>query len=66
MKRMVFRFFSHKDYYKILGVKKNDSSDVIKKSYIKLVKLNHPDKGGSREKIQEINEAYQVLSDAQK
>lgn len=47
-----------KDYYKILGVKKTDPQEAIKKNYIKLVKVNHPDRGGSQAKIQEINEAY--------
>lgn len=41
----------NKDYYKILNCSKNDSTEAIKKNYIKLVKINHPDKGGSQAKI---------------
>lgn len=56
-----------KDYYKILGVNKNASSDELKAAFRKLAHEYHPDKkGGSAEKFKEINEAYQVLSDSKK
>lgn len=56
-----------KDYYKILGVDKNASSDEVKKAFRKLAHEYHPDKaGGSEEKFKEINEAYQVLGDEKK
>lgn len=56
-----------KDYYKILGVEKGASADDIKKAYRKLAHQHHPDKaGGDEAKFKEINEAYQVLSDAEK
>lgn len=55
-----------KDYYKVLGVGKNASTDEIKRSYRKLAQQHHPDKGGDPQKFKEINEAYQVLSDPQK
>ena len=56
-----------KDFYNILGVGKNASQDDIKKAYRKLAHQYHPDKaGGNAEKFKEINEAYQVLSDANK
>ncbi|MCX6718365.1 MAG: molecular chaperone DnaJ [Candidatus Staskawiczbacteria bacterium] len=54
------------DYYEILGVTKNASQDEIKKAFHKLAHQYHPDKGGDEKKFKEINEAYQVLSDAQK
>lgn len=54
-----------KDYYKILGVKKDATQDEIKKAYRKLSKQHHPDlnKGNSESeaKFKEINEAYQTL-----
>ncbi|AKM82431.1 TPA: hypothetical protein DD449_05060 [Candidatus Berkelbacteria bacterium] len=56
-----------KDFYGVLGVKKDATIEEIKKSYRKLAHLYHPDKdGGDEAKFKEINEAYQVLSDTQK
>jgi molecular chaperone DnaJ len=56
-----------KDYYKILGVDKNASTDEIKKAFKKLAMQHHPDRqGGNEAKFKEINEAYQVLGDAEK
>ncbi len=56
-----------KDYYEILGVKKDASADEIKKAFRKLAHQYHPDKGGGDEqKFKEINEAYQVLGNAEK
>lgn len=55
-----------KNFYDILGVAKGASSADIKKAYRKLAHQHHPDKGGDKAKFQEINEAYQVLSDPQK
>lgn len=56
-----------KDYYKILGVEKNASQDELKKAFRKLAHQYHPDKqGGDETKFKEINEAYQVVGDAEK
>lgn len=58
------------DYYELLGVKKDASPADIKKAYRKLALKYHPDKNrGDKEaegKFKEINEAYAVLSDAEK
>lgn len=54
------------DYYSILGVSRNASQDDIKKAYRKLAVKHHPDKNGDPEKFKQINEAYSVLSDANK
>lgn len=55
------------DYYKILGISKDSSQDDIKKAYRKLAHKYHPDKKGGDEKMfKKVNQAYQVLSDAQK
>jgi curved DNA-binding protein len=58
------------DYYKLLGVKKDASSDEIKKAYRKLAMKYHPDKNkgdkAAEEKFKQISEAYAVLSDKEK
>ncbi len=58
------------DYYKTLGVDEKASEDELKKSYRKLSMLHHPDKNGntdeSKQKFQELNNAYETLSDANK
>lgn len=58
-----------RDYYEILGVSKTASVDEIKKAYRKLALEWHPDRNkasGANEKFKEINEAYAVVSDANK
>ena len=55
-----------KDYYKILGVAQGASEDEIKKAFRRLAHEHHPDKGGDDKKFKDLNEAYQVLGDAQK
>lgn len=54
------------NYYDVLGINKSSSEDEIKHAYRNLAKTHHPDKGGSKEKFQEIQEAYDTLSDTQK
>ena len=55
-----------KDYYAILGVKKDATEDELKKAFRRLAHEHHPDKGGDPAKFKDMNEAYQVLSDKQK
>jgi molecular chaperone DnaJ len=55
-----------KDYYKILGISRDASSEEIKRAFHKLAHKHHPHKGGDEKKFKEINEAYQVLSNKEK
>jgi curved DNA-binding protein len=53
-------------YYDILGVSKSATQEEIKKAYRKLASQHHPDKGGDTAKFQEIQTAYETLSDPNK
>ncbi len=59
-----------KDYYTILGVKRDASEQEIKRAYRRLARKYHPDVNPgdktSEAKFKEINEAYEVLSDKEK
>jgi DnaJ-class molecular chaperone len=60
----------YKDYYKILGIAKDSSTDDIKKAFRKLARKYHPDVNpGNKQaemKFKEINEANEVLTDSEK
>jgi len=60
----------YKDYYKILGVDKNADEKEIKKAYRRLARQYHPDMNpgdkAAEARFKEINEAHEVLSDAEK
>jgi curved DNA-binding protein len=61
-----------RDYYETLGVPRTATADEIKRAYRKLARKHHPDlqpvaeRAKAAERFKEINEAYEVLSDADK
>ena len=59
----------YKDYYKVLGVNRNDDQDTLQKAFYKLARKYHPDVNkdpGAEAKFKELNEAYEVLKDPEK
>ena len=60
---------TQRDYYEVLGVSRNASPDELKSAFRTLARKYHPDvnkEPDAEEKFKEINEAYAVLSDADK
>ncbi|XP_026667389.1 dnaJ homolog subfamily C member 7 isoform X2 [Ceratina calcarata] len=73
--KLALKKSKRKDYYKILGIDKNASTDDIKKAYRKRAMVHHPDRhpyateGEKKEqekKFKEVGEAYGILSDPKK
>jgi curved DNA-binding protein len=60
----------YRDYYEVLGVKKEATASEIRKAYRQLAKKFHPDSNQnnsqSDERFKEISEAYEVLGDVEK
>lgn len=58
-----------KDYYEVLGIKKNANDKEIKKAYHSLAKKYHPDKNPgdakAEQRFKEIGEAYEILKDSE-
>lgn len=54
------------NYYEILGVNRDASTEEIKKAYKEAAKAAHPDNGGDNVKMQMVNEAWDILGNAQK
>ena len=63
------KYLAKRDYYEVLGLDRNASDEDIKKAYRRLAKKYHPDLNPDNKeaeaKFKEVNEAYQVLSNAQ-
>jgi curved DNA-binding protein len=61
-----------RDYYDVLGVPRSASAEDVKRAYRQLARKHHPDlkpaseRSSAAERFKEINEAYEVLSDADK
>lgn len=52
------------NYYQILGVPRNADTSTLKTAYRKRALESHPDRGGSHEKMLLVNEAWEILSNA--
>lgn len=50
------------DPYRLLGVSKSDSPDRIRERYRELAVANHPDRGGSVDRMRQINDAYERIA----
>ncbi|XP_043480997.1 dnaJ homolog subfamily C member 7-like [Leptopilina heterotoma] len=73
--KLALKKSQRKDYYKILGIDKNASTDDIKKAYRKRAMVHHPDRHANasdrekkeqEKKFKEVGEAYGILSDPKK
>ena len=55
-----------KNYYDVLGVNEQSTSADITKAFKELAKKHHPDRGGDKDKFQEISKAHDTLKNSQK
>ncbi len=62
--------WAQKDFYAVLGVKKDASADDIKKAYRRLARENHPDSNpgdtAKHDRFKQVAEAYDVVGDPDK
>ena len=61
---------AYKDYYQILGLSRGANDDDVRNAFRRLARMYHPDKTGNdrsaEDRFKEINEAYEVLGDAER
>lgn len=66
LKKQLQVAFGTDDIYQIFGVAPTATTSEIKKAYMKLALVHHPDKGGDKEKFQALSLAHSILSDEEK
>lgn len=59
------KFDSSRDYYRVLGVSEDASTDDLDRAYRTEARKRHPDGGGSNEEMKSLNEAHDILSDSE-
>lgn len=66
LKKQLQDAFGSDDIYHIFGVARTATTSEIKKAYMKLALVHHPDKGGDKEKFQALSLAHSILADEEK
>jgi DnaJ-like protein len=59
------KYDANKDYYRVLGVRREASAEEIDRAYRSEARKRHPDGGGSEEEMKSLNEAHDVLGDGE-
>ena len=55
-----------RSHYDVLGLRRDADADAVRRAYKQAALRHHPDRGGTNEKFEEVNEAFSVLSDARR
>jgi curved DNA-binding protein len=69
IQKPIISSMEYKDYYDILGIKRDASQDEVKQAYRRLARKYHPDiskEAGAEAKFKDVGEAYEVLKDPEK
>ena len=59
------KYDARKDYYSVLGVSEDASKEELDRAFRSQARKRHPDGGGSEEEMKTLNEAHDILSDAE-
>jgi len=59
----MIKYLEFKEALEILGILSFTNANEVKKRYLKLSRIYHPDIGGDKEKFEKINKAYKIIED---